>query len=97
VLECSKRGWALRHTSWYDARTKRTHDLFTGFDGLAFPSSGGMVALQWTSAANAATRVKKLEALPETEMLLRVPARVVVWGWREDGRLREIEITSGPP
>ena len=104
AIECARRGWRLERTSWFDARAKRTHDLFGVFDGVAFvlpsqryvPNMIGMsatIGLQWTSAPNHAARVAKLRQADILPCLLRAGWTVLCWSFREDGRLREEEVT----
>lgn len=96
-LECNRRGWEFRDTTWAGYKRKsqpfpRTYDLFGCIDGLA---SGSLwpegFAIQFTSWTNVAARIKKCrEEHPDAlEFLQAMGLQVLVWGWRQDGKLRE--------
>lgn len=71
------------------ARTKR--DLF-GFIDIIAVRDTDTVAVQTTDATNVAHRIVKIEASPHLDAVRAAGWKVVVHGWRPDGRLREVEI-----
>jgi hypothetical protein len=65
---------------YYNAYTRRKHDLFGCIDLLAI-GNGETLAIQVTSKSNMSARIKKIEdsaALPE---MLRSGWRILVHGW----------------
>lgn len=73
-------GYKVATVEYYNAFTKRKHDLFGCIDLLAV-GNGETIAIQVTSKSNMSARIKKIEesdALPE---MLRSKWRVVVHGW----------------
>jgi hypothetical protein len=65
---------------YYNAYTRRKHDLFGCIDLLAI-GNGETLAIQVTSKSNMSARIRKIEdgdALPE---MLRSGWRVLVHGW----------------
>ncbi len=87
-------GYMVATVEYYNAFTKRKHDLFGCIDLLAI-GNGETIAIQVTSKSNMSSRIKKIEendALPE---MLRSKWRILVHGWWRgtNGRyqLREFE------
>jgi hypothetical protein len=68
---------------YYNAYTRRKHDLFGCIDLLAI-GNGETLAIQVTSKSNMSARIKKIEdsaALPE---MLRSGWRILVHGWAKN-------------
>lgn len=104
VIECNRRNWSLIDANIKgvcDPRTKRwisaSHDFLGIFDGVATPlETGGLVAIQWTSASNFAARIKKIEQSGKLPWLAKAGVAVVVWGFRRDrDDMREKVLLSG--
>jgi hypothetical protein len=96
-IECERRKWVLdAKVARYDARSRRSHDLHGIADGVAIdPTRQHLIYLQWTSTANFAARKRKIEQSAWGRMLVQLPCvRVLVWGWRDDGTLREAAFTA---
>lgn len=73
-------GYMVATVEYYNAFTKRKHDLFGCIDLLAI-GNGETIAIQVTSKSNMSARIKKIEendALPE---MLRSKWRILVHGW----------------
>lgn len=75
------------------ARTKR--DLF-GFIDIIAVQGERTLAVQTTSdnGGHVANRVLKIRTSPHRDAVLAAGWRIVVHGWRPDGRLRLVEVTS---
>ena len=58
------------------------------------PETGEVVAVQATDATNVAARVKKVAGCEAAMAAMRAAGwRIVVHGWRPDGRLREVDVS----
>lgn len=84
-----EQGYLVATVEYYNAFTKRKHDLFGVIDILAI-GNGETLAIQVTSRSNMSARIKKIEdnlALPE---MLRSKWRILVHGWDKgtNGRYR---------
>lgn len=92
MIECNLRGWSMIEANVkgsVDPRTKRwvsaSHDFLGIFDGVATPlETGGLIAIQWTSASNFAARKRKIEQSGKLPWLAKAGVAVVVWGFRRD-------------
>jgi len=89
-----EQGYMVATVEYYNAYTRRKHDLFGCIDLLAI-GNGETLAIQVTSKSNMSARIKKIEdsaALPE---MLRSGWRILVHGWfrKPNGRydLKEFE------
>lgn len=81
--ECKRRGWDCELVEHYDSRTMRKHDLLGFVDFLAF-GDGETIALQVTSKANMAARIKKIESddlAKQVAKARRSGWRILVWGF----------------
>lgn len=74
------------------ARTKR--DLF-GFVDIVAIRGTATLAVQTTSASNVNARLNKIAASPHVVAVTDAGWRLVVHGWRPDGRLREVVVLEG--
>jgi hypothetical protein len=75
-----EQGYMVATVEYYNAYTRRKHDLFGCIDLLAI-GNGETLAIQVTSKSNMSARIKKIEdsaALPE---MLRSGWRILVHGW----------------
>lgn len=84
-----EQGYLVATVEYYNAFTKRKHDLFGVIDILAI-GNGETLAIQVTSRSNMSARIKKIQdnlALPE---MLRSKWRILVHGWDKgtNGRYR---------
>lgn len=78
-IECARRGWVLRHTSYWQ-HVKR--DLLGMFDGLAFDERSRKVyAIQWTSEAHATERAAKIAANQDNRLVRMCGWTILVWGF----------------
>lgn len=77
------------------AKLHTTRDLFGFVDILAL-RPGETLAVQTMSADHVSHRVVKIEASPHVAAVRAAGWRIVVHGWRPDGRLREVELTESP-
>lgn len=69
-----------------------SNDLYGIFDVLAFDDEF-TYGIQCCRAADCSTRKRKILAEPRGHHWVRHPARrILIHGWRRDGRLREIEL-----
>lgn len=89
--EATRRGWAAERVDYFDHRTKRSHDLFGIFDLIGL-GRGLTAGIQYTTSGNMAARAKKVRASLWLPALRDAGWLVLVWGWRNDGTLRQQEI-----
>jgi len=89
-MECNARHWVIVQEGWYDARSRRNHDICGVFDIIALPAVGGPTkAIQFTSVKNVSARRAKILAHPEVGLMRDAGWELIVWGIREDGSIRE--------
>lgn len=84
-------GWPLVQVveTWQpQARVRR--DLFGVIDVLAVDPDYGTLAIQATSASNAASRLHKIHASDALPVLHEAGWHVCVWGWKKVGRRWEL-------
>jgi hypothetical protein len=75
-----KQGYTVATVEYYNAFTKRKHDLYGCIDLLAV-GNGETLAIQVTSKSNMSARIKKIEDAPALPEMLRSNWRVIVHGW----------------
>lgn len=76
-------------------RGRITHDYLGVIDVLALRGRE-VLAVQVTSAPNVAARVAKMahdDTQPAMRAMREAGFRIVVHGWRKDGRLREVDVS----
>jgi hypothetical protein len=82
-------------------RVERKRDLFGVGDILAVhPRDQQVLLVQATSAPHVADRLRRVQARPETAMLLRAGVGVEVWGWCRRGdrwKLKRVAVRRGDP
>ncbi len=89
MLQCQMRHWDFEQVGWYDHRARRNHDLFGFIDMLAHDDAG-TIAIQYTSSSNMSARMKKVTGHKNFARVTEGYGwRVVVWGFRPDGSVRE--------
>jgi hypothetical protein len=79
-------------------RVERKRDLFGIGDVLAIHPRDRLVLLvQATTAEHVADRLARVQARPETALLLKAGVGVEVWGWAQRGgrwRLKRVAVTE---
>ena len=88
-----EQGYAVEITE-IAGRGNFLRDLF-GFVDLVGIRGAQTLAVQTTTAHNAPARLHKIEASPWLDKLRGAGWRLVVHGWHNDGRLREIVVLEG--
>lgn len=87
-------GYTVATVEYYNAFTKRKHDLFGCIDLLAI-GNGETIAIQVTSKSNMSARIRKIEDSDALIEMIRSNWRVIVHGWfkNKSGRfeLKEFE------
>lgn len=73
-------GYMVATVEYYNAFTKRKHDLFGCIDLLAI-GNGETIAIQVTSKSNMSARIKKIESSDALPEMLRSKWRILVHGW----------------
>lgn len=92
--EMVERGYQVATVEYYNAFTRRKHDLFNCIDLLCI-GNGETVAVQVTSRDNISSRRHKIEENEAYPEMLRSGWRILIHGWdKEDGkwRLKEVEL-----
>jgi hypothetical protein len=92
----ARAGYSFQTVEHHDRHSVRTHDLFGCLDLLALRGFQTL-GVQTTSSNNVAARRTKVEDSPYLEAMRAAGWRVVVHGWRTDGRLREVVVLEGRP
>lgn len=94
VAEMRERGYQVATVEYFNAFTRRKHDLFGCIDLLCI-GNGETVAVQVTSRDNISScrhKIEENEAYPE---MLRSGWKILIHGWDKDGsrwRLKEVEL-----
>jgi hypothetical protein len=89
-----ERGYTVATVEYYNAFTKRKHDLFGCIDLLAI-GNGETVAVQVTSKGHLSERKHKIEEADAYPEMLRSGWRIVLHGWYKDGnrwQVKEVEL-----
>ena len=73
-------GYMVATVEYFNAFTKRKHDLFGCIDLLAI-GNGETIAIQVTSKSNMSARIKKIESSDALPEMLRSKWRIIVHGW----------------
>lgn len=92
--EMVSRGYQVATVEYFNAFTRRRHDLFNCIDLLCI-GNGETVAVQVTSRDNIASRRHKIEENEAYPEMLRSGWRILIHGWDKDGRewrLKEVEL-----
>ena len=92
--EMVSRGYQVATVEYYNAVTRRKHDLFNCIDLLCI-GNGETVAVQVTSRDNMASRRHKIEENEAYPEMLRSGWRILIHGWDKEGtkwRLKEVEL-----
>lgn len=76
-------GYMVATVEYYNAFTKRKHDLFGCIDLLAI-GNGETIAIQVTSKSNMSARIKKIESSDALPEMLRSKWRILVHGWTKN-------------
>jgi hypothetical protein len=76
-------GYTVATVEYYNAFTKRKHDLFGCIDLLAI-GNGETIAVQVTSKSNMASRIHKIEDSDALREMLRSGWRIRVDGWQKN-------------
>lgn len=76
-------GYMVATVEYFNAFTKRKHDLFGCIDILAI-GNGETIAIQVTSKSNMSARIKKIEASDALPEMLRSKWRILVHGWTKN-------------
>lgn len=76
-------GYTVATVEYFNAFTKRKHDLFGCIDLLAI-GNGETIAIQVTSKSNMSSRIHKIEDNPALVEMIRSNWRVVVHGWAKN-------------
>ena len=84
-------GYTVDVCEFYDYHGGRRHDLF-GIGDLIAVRDSETTLVQVTDITHVANRVTKIQASPHLDALRLAGWRVIVHGWRRDGRLREVEV-----
>lgn len=94
VAHLREQGYIVATVEYYNAYTKRKHDLFGCIDLLAI-GNGETIAVQVTSKSNLSARRHKIEESEAYPEMLRSGWRIVLHGWyKEKNRwqLKEVEL-----
>lgn len=94
VAYLREQGYIVATVEYYNAYTKRKHDLFGCIDLLAI-GNGETIAVQVTSKSNLSARKHKIEESEAYPEMLRSGWRIVLHGWYKENnrwKLKEIEL-----
>lgn len=94
VAEMRERGYQVATVEYFNAFTRRKHDLFGCIDLLCI-GNGETVAVQVTSRDNISSRRHKIEENEAYPEMLRSGWKILIHGWDKDGsrwRLKEVEL-----
>jgi hypothetical protein len=78
-------GWTAGLVERFNTHAGVRQDLFGFIDVLAITAGQRPLAIQATTAANAAARLAKARALPAQRTWLAAGCRFEVWGWARRG------------
>jgi hypothetical protein len=78
-----KNGFTADVAERFNSFTKQRKDMFGFVDVVAIGGTGGILAIQSTSASNQAARVKKILAEPRAKEWIKSGGKVYVHGWRK--------------
>jgi hypothetical protein len=99
LSELRRLGYLAAVVETWIPRIERRRDLFGIADVLAVhPRDKAVLLVQATSAGHVQDRLRRVQARPETAVLLRAGLAVEVWGWRRlDGRwhCRRVAVRPG--
>ncbi len=77
-------GWpTVEKVEWWNAHSRRKHDLFGIFDVLAV-GPRGTLAVQVTSATNVAARIRKIADSEHVGSVREAGWAIEVHGWRKN-------------
>lgn len=93
-----ERGYLVAVVEHYSPYAGRTNDLY-GFIDLLGVGIDGTLAVQTTTGAHAAARVRKIQASPSLEYVLAAGWQVLCHGWTKPAKsnkwvCREIQVVS---
>jgi hypothetical protein len=94
TAEMRERGYQVATVEYFNAFTRRKHDLFGCIDLLCI-GNGETVAVQVTSRDNISSRRHKIEENEAYPEMLRSGWKILIHGWDKDGsrwRLKEVEL-----
>lgn len=94
MAEMRERGYQVATVEYFNAFTRRKHDLFGCIDLLCI-GNGETVAVQVTSRDNISSRRHKIEENEAYPEMLRSGWKILIHGWDKDGsrwRLKEVEL-----
>ena len=94
MAEMRERGYQVATVEYFNAFTRRKHDLFGCIDLLCI-GNGETVAVQVTSRDNISSRRHKIEDNEAYPEMLRSGWKILIHGWDKDGsrwRLKEVEL-----
>lgn len=80
---CRRQGWPADVAGRWIAPAKRRIDLFGFIDIVALDGNPGLLAIQATTAANAASRIAKIMTAELARTWLLARNRIEVHGWRK--------------
>jgi hypothetical protein len=90
----TEQGYTIEVVERHDRHSNHTHDLFGIIDLIGVRGSS-VLAVQTTSAPNVAARLDKIRTSDRFIVVEETGWRLVVHGWRADGRLREVVVLPG--
>lgn len=86
LARCRAQGWHAAVVEHWNPWAKIRQDLFGVFDVLAIdPQKTGVLAIQTTTTAHVADRVRKILEAKITKPWLKAGNRIEVWGWAKRG------------
>lgn len=92
----ARAGYSFETVEHHQRHSVTASDLFGCIDLLGLRGLQTL-GVQTTDVSNVAARRRKVEASPFFEAMRAAGWRVVVHGWRPDGRLREVVVLEGRP
>lgn len=92
----AEHGYVFETVEHHRRHSLTTGDLFGCLDLLALRGLQTL-GVQTTSAENVSHRLTKMRETPFLSAMEAAGWRVVVHGWRKDGRLREVVVLEGRP
>lgn len=84
LAKLRKDGWVAEVVEKWLPVVKRRKDLWGFCDILCIDSSGGILAVQTTSASNAQARVKKIQESDMLTMVRKCGIAIHVHGWKKN-------------
>jgi hypothetical protein len=95
LRELRKDGWTAEVVERWNPHARIRHDLF-GFVDIIAIKGVDTLAVQATSGANVAARVRKIAEAPHVDAVREAGWIIEVWGWKKKaGRwtLRKIDVS----